>query len=189
MKIYSTLLIGVLVLGACGEQDGQSGSTARDVAAVGEQHKAVITRLYEVFNTGNMADVDELIAPNLIEHNMMPGVTGEGVEAFKQTVQIIREAFPDLHITADQMIAEGDFVAIRFTMSGTQNGPFMGAPPSGKHFKVSGIDFIRFENGKAAEHWGYQDELSMMQQLGMMSEEEMSEEEQHEHSEEEQHEQ
>ncbi len=85
---------------------------------------------------------------------------------------IFREAFPDLHITAEQRMADGDFGAILFTVSGTQNGLFIDAPPSGKHFEVSGIDFVRFEQRKAAEHWGYQHDLGMMEQLGMMPQQE-----------------
>ena len=74
--------------------------------------------------------------------------------------------FPDLTFSAEDMIAEGDKVAVRFTMRGTHKGEFMGVPATGKQFEVSGIDIVRFAGGKAVEHWGVTDTMAMMQQLG-----------------------
>ncbi len=174
MKTYTPLVVFALVLflGACGGQGDEAGSSMQNTAAAEAQNKAVMERAYEAFNTDNLDALDTLITATFIEHQMMPGVTSTGVEGVKQTMRMLREAFPDFRITANRMIAEGDYVAVHFTMSGTQNGPMMGAPASGKRFEIQGIDLVRFESGKAAEHWGYQEDISMMEQLGMMPAEE-----------------
>jgi predicted ester cyclase len=75
---------------------------------------------------------------------------------------------PDVHFTADDSIAEGDKVAARFTMRGTQRDEFMGIPATGKEILVTGIDIVRFENGKAAEHWHEWSGLGLLQQLGVL---------------------
>lgn len=157
-----------LLLGACAEQPDQVDSASADDSATEAANEAVMARLYEVINTGDLSYVDEIMVPDVIEHQMMPGTTAEGSEAFRETVTMLRESFPDIRITTDEMIAEGDLVATLFTMSGTQTGPMMDAPASGNHFQITGLDLVRFEAGKAVEHWGFQEEMSMMEQLGMM---------------------
>ncbi len=77
-------------------------------------------------------------------------------------------AFPDLHTDTEELIAEGDKVVQRFTVSGTDKGGFMGAPPTGKHYKVTGISIFRIANGKIVEHWGVFDQAGVLQQLGLM---------------------
>lgn len=133
-----------------------------------EENKAKTRRFMdEVFNKGNMAVINELLAPNLVEHNPFPGYP-PGLEGFKQGVAAFRKGFPDLHITVDDLIAEGDKVVIRSTMSGTHKGDFMGTPATGKQVKVAGIDIVRIVGGKAVEHWGITQDLEMMQQLGLV---------------------
>ena len=136
-----------------------------------EQNKTNFKRLYdEVFNQGNFDVADELIGPNVVEHQQQPGVAPDaaGPELVKQIARFFRSAFPDLHIAVDDLIAEGDRVAARLTIAGTHQGEMLGIPPTGKRVEVSSIDIIRFEDGKAAEHWGETDILSMMQQLGVV---------------------
>lgn len=162
----------VFLLGACQNEGDPAGSGQHDAAVAAEaRNKAALARIYDIFNTGNVDMAGDFVAVDAIEHQTMPGVTETGLAGFKQTVGMLREAFPDLHMAADQVMAEGDYVAARFTMSGTHNGPMMGMPASGKHFEISGVDIVRFADGKVAEHWGYQDDVGMMQQLGMMPEE------------------
>jgi steroid delta-isomerase-like uncharacterized protein len=98
----------------------------------------------------------------------MPGIDTSGPEGIKRLVAMFRAAFPDLKISAEDMIADGDKVAVRSVMRGTHKGEFMGVPATGKRVEVSGIDIVRFEGGKAVEHWGITDNMSMMQQLGAM---------------------
>jgi steroid delta-isomerase-like uncharacterized protein len=136
-----------------------------------EQNKTNFKRLYnEVFNQGKLEVADDLVGPNVVEHQQQPGVSpgATGPELVKQIAQFYRSAFPDLHIAVDDLIAEGDQVVARLTISGTHQGELIGIPPTGKRVQVSSTDIIRFENGKAAEHWGITDLMGMMQQLGVI---------------------
>jgi steroid delta-isomerase-like uncharacterized protein len=128
-------------------------------------NKATARRWYEeVFNAGNLDLIHELFAPNFVDHdpvNPLPGL--EGV---RQVVGMYRGAFPDLHITVEDWVAEGDKVVTRFRAQGTHKGPLMGIPPTEKQVTVTGIDMLGFEHGKISEHWGNRDDLGMLQQLG-----------------------
>ena len=129
-------------------------------------NKALMRRVYdEVINGGNVVLIDELVAADFIEHEEFPGLAG-GREGMKQFFAMMRTAFPDLRMAVDDLIAECDKVVARTTMSGTHRGEFMGMDPSGKQFRVSAIDVIRFADGKAVEHWGLTDAAAMMEQLG-----------------------
>ena len=119
----------------------------------------------EVFTKGNMKAADEYMSVNLVEHNPFPG-QGPGVEGFKQGVSAFRQAFPDLRLELGDVFAAGEKVVARTTMKGTHRGAFMNMPPSGKQISVEGIDIVRMSGGKAVEHWGIFDSLTMMQQLG-----------------------
>ena len=121
----------------------------------------------EVFNKGNMKVMDELLSSNVVEHNPFPG-QGPGFEGFKKGLTELRQAFPDLHMTVDDMLADGDKVIIRSTMTGTHKGAFMNMPATGKQIKVEAIDIVRIKDGKAVEHWGVTDTMTMMQQLGVV---------------------
>ena len=83
---------------------------------------------------------------------------------------MLRTAFPDLHFTIEELVAEGDVVAGRLTMSGTCEGSLMGMPPIGRSVRQDHMHFVRFRDGKAVEHWGVRDDLGMMQQLGAIPE-------------------
>ena len=134
-----------------------------------EQNKANTRRfMEEVFNKGNLAVIDELLSTNFVDHMHPPG-TPPGLDAAKQINTMMRAAFPDIHATVEDIIAEGDKVAVRATWTGTHKGEFMGMPPTGKSFKISAIDVMRIgDDGKALEHWGSTDMLGMMQQLGVI---------------------
>jgi steroid delta-isomerase-like uncharacterized protein len=130
-----------------------------------EQNKAAIRRwLEEGINQGNLAALDELVAPNYVYHG--PGMELRGPEALKQLVAVFRTAFPDLHTTIDDMVAEGDKVVTRWTATGTHRGEFMGMAPTGRSMTLPIIVITRFEAGKAVEDWEVYDGLGLMQQLG-----------------------
>jgi len=131
-----------------------------------EQNKALVRRLEEVFNRGNISLVDELFAPDFVEHEELPPGIPPGREAVKQLTTMFRSAFPDFKATIDDIVAEGDKVVIRQTWSGTHKGEFMGVPPTGKSVSFGVIDIIRIAGGKFVEHWGQMDMMGMMQQLG-----------------------
>jgi steroid delta-isomerase-like uncharacterized protein len=119
----------------------------------------------EVMNEGNEDVIDELCAENFVDHDPLPG-TGPDREGIHDFVKLIRSAFPDLETTVDDIIAEGDRIAVRSTFRGTHQGDFMGVAATGKRVEVSTYDFVRFENDQAAEHWGTIDSATLMEQLG-----------------------
>jgi predicted ester cyclase len=134
------------------------------------ENKAVFRRGYEeLLNRGNLFVADELIAPEFINHEAPPG-KDRGPESMRWLATMLRTAFPDLHFAIEELVAEGDTVAGRLTMSGTQEGPLMGTPPTGRAVRQDHMHFVRFRDGKAVEHWGVRDELGMMQQMGVMPE-------------------
>jgi steroid delta-isomerase-like uncharacterized protein len=131
-----------------------------------EANKANARRFIdEVVNAGNVAVIDELSSPNFVDHTAPPGVppTAEGTKVF---LAMLRAAFPDLHATIEDQVAEGDRVVQRVTTHGTMSGDFQGMPASGKEATWSGIHITRFADGKAVEHWGVVDQLGMLAQLG-----------------------
>lgn len=132
-----------------------------------EENKATMRRILEIFNTGNVNLADELIATDAIDHQAPPGIE-QGLVGFKQLITMFRAAFSDIHFTIEDIIAEGDKVVARGTMSGTHKGEFMGMAPTNKPFTIQVIDIVRFAGGKAVEHWGNQDDLGMLQQLGVI---------------------
>ena len=133
-----------------------------------EDNKAVVRRFYEeVVNQKKRAVLDEVFDLNFVDHFAPPGTPG-GLEGARQTLGMFLSAFPDLHFTVEDLIAEEDEVVARVTMSGTQQGAFMGIPPTGKHVTITGIDINRFVGGKSVEHWVEMDTLGMMQQLGVI---------------------
>ena len=131
-----------------------------------EENKANARRFVdEVVSRGNLALIDELLAPDFVDHTGPPGVppNREGAKTF---FAMLRSAFPDLHVTIDDQITEGDRVVLRTTSHGTMKGEFAGMPPSGKSATWAAVHILRFANGKTVEHWDVQDRLSMLQQLG-----------------------
>ncbi len=133
-----------------------------------EQNKAMYRRFVdEVVNKKNLAVIDELMAPDYIEHEEMPPGTPAGVEGMKQMLGMFFSGFPDLQSTNDEVIAEGDIVVGRHTTTGTHTGEFMGIPATGKRISMREVHFVRVANGKGVEHWGLADMMGMMQQLGV----------------------
>ncbi len=133
-----------------------------------ETNKAIIRRyVEEVQSRGNLALLDEIAAPTFVNHSSPPGVppTLDGV---KQLAQQVLAAFPDGTMTIEDMVAEGDKVVTRKTFRGTHQGTYLGLPPTGRRVEVALIDVVRFEEGKAAEHWLEWDTFGMLQQLGAL---------------------
>jgi steroid delta-isomerase-like uncharacterized protein len=131
-----------------------------------QENKARNRRLVEQgFSTGDTAVLDELVAADCVDHGAPPGWPA-GLEGVRQFMAMMRGAFPDLRYEIEDQIAEGDKVLTRVTWRGTHRGEFMGMPATGKQVAVAGMDLTRWSNGKAVEHWGVQDALGMLQQLG-----------------------
>jgi steroid delta-isomerase-like uncharacterized protein len=125
--------------------------------------------LEEVFNKGDLAIIDDLVAPDFLNYDVPPGMNNRGPDSTRQIVRMLRTAFPDLHFTIEELVAEGDTVAGRVTMSGTHLGPFQGIPATGRSFEQAHMHFVRFRDGKAIEHRAVRDDLGMMRQLGVIA--------------------
>ncbi len=133
-----------------------------------DKNKKTLHRFYdEVLNQGNIDLIDELATSDYIEHDPLPG-QGEQLQGLKDRVNAILKGLSP-KFTIEDVVAEGDKIVVRWTNSGTNNGEFMGMPPTGKSFTIAGIDILRFENGKMAEHWHVVDQLGMLMQLGIVS--------------------
>jgi steroid delta-isomerase-like uncharacterized protein len=132
-----------------------------------DTNKTIVRRIFEEgFNQNKPQVWDELIAPNYVNHDFP--VPTPGAEGFKMIAGMFLTAFPDLHTTIEDVVADGDRVATRGTFTGTHQGEFNGIPPTGKSVKVSYIDIWRLENGKAVENWVQIDMVGLLQQLGVM---------------------
>jgi steroid delta-isomerase-like uncharacterized protein len=131
-----------------------------------EDNKALVRRLYtEVMGKGNMTEADVLLSTQYVEHVPVPT---PGREGLKQLVLMVRSAFPDIHPTVEDAIAEGDQVAVRIMAHGTHQQAFMGIPASGKAVEWREMHIYRVIGGKIVEHWGEIDQLGLLQQIGAL---------------------
>lgn len=131
-------------------------------------NKALMRRYYEeVFNQRNLGALDDFLAPNQVDHTLPPNLPPTTAGS-KQATAMFLTAFPDLHVTIDDMIAEGDQIAIRFTSHGTQRGSFGGMPPTGRQVTIPSYLIARIADGKIVEQWGLDDQLGMLRQLGVI---------------------
>ena len=154
-----------------------------------EENKAAFRRIVNAFGTGDLSTFDEVIAPQYVEHNPAPG-QGPGPEGMKQLATMMRTAFPDLQVTVEDLIAEGDKVVARWTFTGTQQGDLPKVPEgdlpkvpegdlegilpnvraTGKQVTIAGITILHIEAGKVVEAHVSSDRLGLRQQLGVIPE-------------------
>jgi steroid delta-isomerase-like uncharacterized protein len=133
-----------------------------------EYNKQLVRRTFdELMSRGNLAVVDELIAPDFINHEAPPEAP-RGPAGMRGMATWLRTAFPDLHVEVEELIAEDDTVVARTMMTGTHRGDYLGIPPTGRQFAQKQIHIVRFVDGKAIEHRAVRDDLGMMQQLGLI---------------------
>lgn len=130
-----------------------------------EENKEVVRRFWGVWEEGNIGLVDELLAPDYVNHS--PGMPGRpaGPDGVKAIVSMFRSGMPDLKVVIDDMIAEGDKVAVRYTIEGTHEGDLFGVPPTGHRVSIESFTVERVSDGRIREHWRVTDTLDMMQQL------------------------
>jgi steroid delta-isomerase-like uncharacterized protein len=133
-----------------------------------EENKALVRRWFAETDRGNLGIVEELCAPDYVDHNPpLPGMPA-GNQGVRQANVALREAFPDtVHVIQDQ-IAEGDTVVTRLLGRGTFRGAILGLPPNGKVIEIAGISVHRLAGGKLVEHWAQADLLGFLQQLGAL---------------------
>ena len=128
-----------------------------------DANKALTHRFIdEVFSKGNLTAVDDLVADDYVDHNPPPDLPADKA-GLKQIVEMFRSAFPDLAVTVEDTVAEGDKVAVRVVTRGTHKGELMGIAATGRTVAFNEQHFVRVSNGKLVEHWGVEDHLGMMQ--------------------------
>jgi steroid delta-isomerase-like uncharacterized protein len=136
-----------------------------------EGNKFVIRRSFEeLWNKGNLSLADELFTPNYEHHDPSSPDFGRGPESEKKRAALYRTAFPDLQLTIEDIIAEGQTVMARWSCRGTHKGDLSGIAPTGKQVTISGVTIARFTNGKMVEGWVNWDALGLRQQLGIVPE-------------------
>ena len=132
-----------------------------------EENKRIARSIPEkVFGEGNLDLLDELYAEDAIEHNPFGNLQGKA--AIRESYEGFIGAFPDITQVVEDIVAEGDTVAMRLTARGTHEGPMMGLEPTGKKIEVQQTVFTRIEDGEIAERWLHPDNLGMLQQLGVI---------------------
>jgi steroid delta-isomerase-like uncharacterized protein len=131
-----------------------------------EANKIMMHRFTEFINTASELLAEELIAPDAIVH--VPGRSEpmRGPAGYLAIIGMMRGGFPDIQWTLEEMVAEGDKVAARFTMRGTHRGTFLGIRPTGKTIAVRAINFYRLSGGQFVEEHGQPDMLGLLQQIG-----------------------
>lgn len=128
----------------------------------------LVRRLIEEgFNKGNLDVADELISPDMIEHQNFGPDHAPGAAGVKAVIASLRRAFPDFHLAIDDLTTDDDTVWLRMTGTGTNDGPFMGNPPTGRTMRTDVFDSLRVENDRIVEHWGVPDRLGTLLQLGL----------------------
>jgi len=132
-----------------------------------EGNKSIVRRFFgEGPSKGDLIAADELLASDFSLHVPLPSTPG--IQGMNDVITACRAAFEHLNVTIEDMVAEGDKVAARFTARGIHKGAFMGLPPTGKPITMTGIEIFRIENGKIAELWGEANLIGLMQQLGIL---------------------
>ncbi len=141
-----------------------------------QEHKAIARRFNEdVWGRGDEAALEELLAPDFVDHDALPGQTPD-LEGHRQVLAAFRGAFPDLDVTTEDIVAEEEKVVSRWTARGTHRGALMGIAPTGNEVTIKGIDVLRIAGGRIVERWSRSNDLEMMQQLGVVPPPEQSEE-------------
>jgi steroid delta-isomerase-like uncharacterized protein len=132
------------------------------------ENKTIAERFNEdVWGRGDEAALEELLAPDFVDHDALPGQSPDR-EGHRQILAEFRSAFPDLHVTTEDVVAEGDKVVSRWTARGTHQGELLGIAPTGNGVTIKGIDVLRIAGGRIVERWAQSNDLELMQQLGVV---------------------
>ncbi len=123
---------------------------------------------FELFAKGDLTRLEELTAPNFINHGQTGGDPNAGRENLKTAITRVRAAFPDLAYTLEHEVLDGELVLHHVTARGTQTGAILGHPPTGKPASWTEMHLMRFAGGKMTEQWGVVDRLGLLQQLGVV---------------------
>jgi steroid delta-isomerase-like uncharacterized protein len=143
---------------------GDRAGEGRGVSGI-EGVFALVGLIEKSFHGHTLDQLDALLDPHLVVHGPVP--MEQGAEAFKRSLAMTRQAFPDMKITIEAGAAHEGLVFRRWSMNGTHRGTFLGIPPTGRPVVLSGVDIERLEGGRIVEHWTYWDRLSLAEQLGI----------------------
>ena len=134
-----------------------------------EQMKQATQRFFDMWLTGKADGIEEFVGENFTSHNPIPGVTSTGIQQMKDMIAVSSSTFTGSKVEDMNMTADGDRVVAHYRWKAVNTGSMdESMPATNKPIDVYGVDIVRFENGKIVEHWGYMEEMKMMQQLGMM---------------------
>ena len=134
-----------------------------------ERNKAASRAVFGIWMTGELDRLGEFVADDVVHHDPYDPHGDEGIEGHRKTIAANRRAFPDIEITIEDQVAEGDRVATRWTAAMTHTGELGGRSASGKRVRISGITVERFEGGKVVEAWRCMDTLGLLQRIGAVS--------------------
>ncbi len=149
------------------EHERHGKRLGREEARMSEaQNRTIAQRFNEdVWGRGDEAVLEELLASDFVDHGALPGQSPDR-EGHKRILAAFRSAFPDLNVTTEDIVAEGEKVVSRWSARGTHQGELMGVPPSGNEVTFTGIDVLRIAEGKVVERWAEGNDLEVMQQIG-----------------------
>lgn len=131
-----------------------------------ERNRDVVRRMFDVFNTGDLAVIDEIVSPDLVSHNPHPG-TENNREGLKQQIRFLRQAFPGARFREEEILVEGNKVFFRWSMEASHEGPYMGHEGTGKPIVHHGQEFLRLRDGVVVEHHGEESNLEFLDKLGV----------------------
>jgi steroid delta-isomerase-like uncharacterized protein len=131
-----------------------------------EENKKAQEQFGEAINSGKLEHLRELVSQDVKDHDPAPN-QGPGPQGYIDFFSMMRNAFPDMKVEVETMVAADDKVAFAYTLTGTHKGDFMGISSTGKNIKARGMQISRFENGKMVERWGSSDELGILKQIGV----------------------
>ncbi len=145
-----------------------SGCVSNQETTLQERNKELVHRMNEeVWNKGNLEILDELFSPDFVQHFLPVGSETKGLDQLRVSIGSHRKAFPDWAEQIKRIVTEGDLVAIHFTSTGTNDGSFLGNPPTGKQIYINEMSIYRIVDGRIVEQWLIPDLLSLSQQLGL----------------------
>ena len=139
-----------------------------EYGGLSEQYKGTARAVFDVWSSGQLERLDELVAPDVVHHDPYDPNGAEGLVGMKRTIQANRSAFPDMQLTVEDQIAEADKVVTRWRGEMTHSGDLAGVPPTGRRVAINGITIDRFEDGKIVEAWRSMDMLRLLQGIGAL---------------------
>jgi len=138
-----------------------------EAAMSGEVNSKIVERFETAFGANDVDTIDELCAPDLVDHNPIPDQK-PGLAGFKDTIAMYKGIFPDSQVDVQHIVAEGDLVATHWTVTGTHQAEFFGIPATGRKVSIEGMNVYRLDGGRITDVWTQFDGLGLMQQLGAM---------------------